>query len=105
MVLVHRSVDPILGRPPACVANSMSNQDRRSDKEGLIVAIEVAIEEILARDHGMDAVRVSLDRETGEIVTSQPVPDELKPSLLADAIRRAVARRVREVEREVRGPG
>ena len=78
----------------------MSNEDNDKSRENeqLLAAIETELADILVREHGMDGVRVSLDRETGEIVSSQTIPDHLKPVLFAMAAKRAIIKRVREEE-------
>jgi hypothetical protein len=77
----------------------MSDEGRHQEKERLIAAVEVEMADILVREHGMESVRVSLDRETGDIVSSQPIPDELKAAVFAAAIKRAIVKRVHEMER------
>ena len=69
------------------------------DRERLIVAIEEQMSKILATDHGMQGVRVRLDRESGDIVSSQLIPDHLKPLIFSAAAKQAITERVREIER------
>ena len=74
------------------------SKDKERDREPLIAAIEVEIADILVREHGMHAVQVFLDRETGDIVGSCSLPDELEGSTIALAAKRAIIKRARERE-------
>jgi hypothetical protein len=81
---------------------SDEGKDKELDKERLIAAIEVEMADILVREHGMGGVKVVLDRQSGDIVSSQVIPAHLKGPIFAMATKLAIIKRVRE-EEERRG--
>ena len=80
----------------------MQADSHDDDRERLIVAIEEEISKILSAEYGMAGVLVRLDRQTGDIVSSQAIPDHLKPLILSAATKQAIIKRVREIERGIR---
>lgn len=77
---------------------SDEDKDKERDKERLIAAIEVEMADILVREHGMEGIRVALDRKSGDIVSSQIIPHHLKAAIFAQATKQAILKRVREEE-------
>ena len=71
-------------------------QGKDGDRERLVAAIEEEIVDILVRQHGMDGVQVRLDRQTGDVLSSQVIPDHLKGTIMAEAAKRAIIKRFRE---------
>ncbi|MBX3462989.1 MAG: transcription termination factor NusA [Planctomycetes bacterium] len=76
-------------------------RDKEIDKEGLIVAIEQAMTQALAKKYGVDDVEIHLDRETGEFVCNYDVSMEEQGRIFAMSVKQAIIGRVREAERDV----
>ena len=76
-------------------------RDKEIDKEALIVAIEQAMAQALAKKYGVDDVEISLDRETGEFNCNYDVSMEEQGRIFAMSVKQAIISRVREAERDV----
>jgi N utilization substance protein A len=76
-------------------------RDKEIDKESLIVAIEQAMSQALAKKYGVDDVEISLDRETGEFVCNYDVSMEEQGRIFAMSVKQAITGRIREAERDV----
>jgi N utilization substance protein A len=76
-------------------------RDKEIDKEALIVAIEQAMAQALAKKYGVDDVEIALDRETGEFVCNYDVSMEEQGRIFAMSVRQAITGRIREAERDV----
>ena len=68
------------------------------ERRWLVAAIEEEMSKILSTDYGMVGVQVHIDPQTGDIVSSQAIPDDLKPRIFSAAVKQAVTRRAREIE-------
>lgn len=76
-------------------------RDKEIDKEALIVAIEQAMAQALAKKYGVDDVEIHLDRETGEFQCNYDVSMEEQGRIFAMSVKQAIISRVREAERDV----
>lgn len=76
-------------------------RDKEIDKEALIVAIEQAMSQALAKKYGVDDVEIGLDRETGEFVCNYDVSMEEQGRIFAMSVKQAITGRIREAERDV----
>ena len=76
-------------------------RDKEIDKDGLIVAIEQAMTQALAKKYGVDDVEIALDRETGEFACNYDVSMEEQGRIFAMSVKQAIIGRVREAERDV----
>lgn len=76
-------------------------RDKEIDKEALIVAIEQAMAQALAKKYGVDDVEIALDRETGEFGCNYDVSMEEQGRIFAMSVKQAIISRVREAERDV----
>jgi len=76
-------------------------RDKEIDKEALIVAIEQAMSQALAKKYGVDDVEIALDRETGEFVCNYDVSMEEQGRIFAMSVKQAITGRIREAERDV----
>jgi transcription termination/antitermination protein NusA len=76
-------------------------RDKEIDKEALIVAIEQAMAQALAKKYGVDDVEITLDRETGEFGCNYDVSMEEQGRIFAMSVKQAIISRVREAERDV----
>ncbi len=76
-------------------------RDKEIDKEGLIVGIEQAMTQALAKKYGVDDVEIHLDRESGEFVCNYDVSMEEQGRIFAMSVKQAIIGRVREAERDV----
>jgi N utilization substance protein A len=77
------------------------SRDKEIDKEGLIVGIEQAMTQALAKKYGVDDVEIRLDRESGEFVCNYDVSMEEQGRIFAMSVKQAIIGRVREAERDV----
>jgi N utilization substance protein A len=76
-------------------------RDKEIDKEALIVAIEQAMAQALAKKYGVDDVEIHLDRESGEFQCNYDVSMEEQGRIFAMSVKQAIISRVREAERDV----
>jgi N utilization substance protein A len=76
-------------------------RDKEIDKEALIVAIEQAMSQALAKKYGVDDVEIGLDRETGEFVCNYDVSMEEQGRIFAMSVKQAITGKIREAERDV----
>ena len=76
-------------------------RDKEIDKESLIVAIEQAMLQALAKKYGVDDVEVRLDRETGAFDCNYDVSMEEQGRIFAMSVKQAIIGKVREAERDV----
>jgi N utilization substance protein A len=76
-------------------------RDKEIDKEALIVAIEQAMSQALAKKYGVDDVEIALDRETGEFVCNYDVSMEEQGRIFAMSVKQAITGKIREAERDV----
>jgi N utilization substance protein A len=76
-------------------------RDKEIDKEALIVAIEQAMAQALAKKYGVDDVEIGLDRETGEFVCNYDVSMEEQGRIFAMSVKQAITGKIREAERDV----
>lgn len=76
-------------------------RDKEIDKEALIVGIEQAMAQALAKKYGVDDVEIGIDRETGELVCNYDVSMEEQGRIFAMSVKQAIISRVREAERDV----
>lgn len=76
-------------------------RDKEIDKESLIVAIEQAMTQALAKKYGVDDIEIMLDRETGEFVCNYEVSMEEQGRIFAMSVKQAITGRIREAERDV----
>ncbi len=76
-------------------------RDKEIDKEALIVAIEQAMSQALAKKYGVDDVEIALDRQTGEFVCNYDVSMEDQGRIFAMSVKQAIIGKVREAERDV----
>jgi transcription termination/antitermination protein NusA len=76
-------------------------RDKEIDKEALIVAIEQAMAQALAKKYGVDDVEIGLDRETGEFVCNYDVSIEEQGRIFAMSVKQAITGKIREAERDV----
>ena len=76
-------------------------RDKEIDKESLIVSIEQAMLQALAKKYGVDDVEVHLDRETGAFDCNYDVSMEDQGRIFAMSVKQAIMSRVREAERDV----
>jgi N utilization substance protein A len=76
-------------------------RDKEIDKESLIVGIEQAMAQALAKKYGVDDVELTIDRETGEIDCNYDVSMEEQGRIFAMSVKQAIISRVREAERDV----
>jgi N utilization substance protein A len=76
-------------------------RDKEIDKEALIVAIEQAMAQALAKKYGVDDVEIGLDRETGEFQCNYDVSMEEQGRIFAMSVKQAITGRIREAERDV----
>lgn len=77
------------------------SRDKEIDKEALIVAIEQAMSQALAKKYGVDDVEIHLDRETGEFQCNYDVSMEEQGRIFAVSVKQAITGRIREAERDV----
>jgi len=75
-------------------------RDKEIDKESLIVAIEQAMTQALAKKYGVDDVEISLDRETGEFACNYEVSMEEQGRIFAMSVKQAITGKIREAERD-----
>jgi transcription termination/antitermination protein NusA len=75
-------------------------RDKEIDKEALIVAIEQAMSQALAKKYGVDDVEIGLDRETGEFVCNYDVSMEEQGRIFAMSVKQAITGKIREAERD-----
>ena len=71
-------------------------RDKEIDKESLIVSIEQAMLQALAKKYGVDDVEVHLDRETGAFDCNYDVSMEDQGRIFAMSVKQAIMSRVRE---------
>ena len=76
-------------------------RDKQIDPEGLIVAIENAVAQALAKKYGIDDLVIELDRDTGEWNTNYEIDLEQEGRILATTVRQSITSRLREQERDV----
>lgn len=76
-------------------------RDKEIDKESLIVAIEQAMTQALAKKYGVDDVEIGLDRETGEFACNYEVSMEEQGRIFAMSVKQAITGKIREAERDV----
>ncbi|MBK8097103.1 MAG: transcription termination factor NusA [Planctomycetes bacterium] len=76
-------------------------RDKEIDKEALIVAIEQAVAQALAKKYGIDDLEIRLDRDSGEWQCNYDVAMEEQGRILAQTVKQAIISRVREAERDV----
>ncbi|MEI6130774.1 MAG: transcription termination factor NusA, partial [Planctomycetota bacterium] len=76
-------------------------RDKEIDKESLIVSIEQAMLQALAKKYGVDDVEVTLDRETGAFDCNYDVSMADQGRIFAMSVKQAIMTRVREAERDV----
>jgi N utilization substance protein A len=76
-------------------------RDKEIDKEALIVAIEQAMAQALAKKYGVDDVEITLDRETGEFGCNYDVSMEEQGRIFAMSVKQAITGKIREAERDV----
>ncbi len=76
-------------------------RDKEIDKEALIVAIEQAMAQALAKKYGVDDVDITLDRETGEFGCNYDVSMEEQGRIFAMSVKQAITGKIREAERDV----
>ncbi|MBL8751564.1 MAG: transcription termination factor NusA [Planctomycetes bacterium] len=76
-------------------------RDKEIDKEALIVAIEQAMTQALAKKYGVDDVEIGLDRETGEFACNYDVSMEEQGRIFAMSVKQAITGKIREAERDV----
>ena len=116
-VSANRHIQPTAPRVPnkrgGVLAPNMANhadilryidsiaRDKEIDKESLIVAIEQAMAQALAKKYGVDDVEIGLDRETGEFVCNYDVSMEEQGRIFAMSVKQAITGRIREAERDV----
>ena len=58
--------------------------------------IEAEMEAILSQEHGLDGVRVFVDRKSPRFTCSGEISDELKGRVFASAVKRLIIKMVRE---------
>ncbi|MBM4062624.1 MAG: transcription termination factor NusA [Planctomycetes bacterium] len=76
-------------------------RDKGIDKEALIVAIEQAMAQALAKKYGVEDVEISLDRDSGEFQCNYDVSMEEQGRIFAMSVRQAITGKIREAERDV----
>jgi N utilization substance protein A len=76
-------------------------RDKEIDKESLIVGIEQAMAQALAKKYGVDDLEIHLDRETGKFECNYEVSMEDQGRIFAQSVKQAIISRVREAERDV----
>lgn len=76
-------------------------RDKEIDKESLIVSIEQAMAQALAKKYGVDDVEIRLDRETGAFDCNYDVSMEEQGRIFAQSVKQAIISKVREAERDV----
>ncbi|MBL8723738.1 MAG: transcription termination factor NusA [Planctomycetes bacterium] len=76
-------------------------RDKEIDKEALIVAIEQAMAQALAKKYGVDDVEIHLDRDSGEFQCNYDVSMEEQGRIFAVSVKQAITGRIREAERDV----
>ena len=76
-------------------------RDKEIDKESLIVGIEQAMQQALAKKYGVDDVELVIDRDSGEIDCNYDVSMEEQGRIFAMSVKQAILTRVREAERDV----
>ncbi|MCA8949364.1 MAG: transcription termination factor NusA [Planctomycetes bacterium] len=76
-------------------------RDKEIDKESLIVGIEQAMAQALAKKYGVDDIEIMLDRDTGEFQCNYDVSMEEQGRIFAMSVTQAIISKVREAERDV----
>jgi N utilization substance protein A len=76
-------------------------RDKEIDKEALIVAIEQAMAQALAKKYGVDDIEIHLDRDSGEFQCNYDVSMEEQGRIFAVSVKQAITGRIREAERDV----
>ncbi len=77
------------------------SRDKEIDKESLIVGIEQAMAQALAKKYGVDDVELAINRDSGEIDCNYDVSMEEQGRIFAMSVKQAIISRVREAERDV----
>ncbi len=78
----------------------MPAENEDDERKLLLAVIEDEMSKILCSEYGMEGVRMRIDPQTGEILSSQAIPDHLRPRVFSAAVKQAVTRRVREHQRD-----